>query len=229
MFDRTIKPNNDLSVFNDIDTLYEKSIIEDNGKFICPVCGKSYKTEKGAKNHMSKRDCFSYLVLIKDTMLELTCYSLYKLLVAEMGTISRVSVTSFRKSGYYKAVAKFVIFCKLHEVKDINSYLRYINSKGVDSVHALLKVGVKETTLREYRIYLQKNPEEIDSVSFFEKYADYLETDDKFLIRSIEKGHISLLYLVTGQNQFDIDERIEGLPIDYQNRIFEVSDQIIQS
>lgn len=227
MFDRKVKPTAELSVFNNIDSLYEQDIIEDEGRYICPVCNKSYKTEKGVKNHMRKKDCFSYQTLIKNTMLELTCYTLYKLLLAEMNSLGNVSISSFRKSGYYKPIAKFVIFCKLHEVKDINSYLRYINSKGVNSIHGLLKVGVKESTLRDYRIHLQRNPEEIDNSLFLEKYLDALKTDDKFLVRSIEKGHISLMFLALSQNEFDFDERVESLPVDYQNRIFEISEKII--
>ena len=224
-----IKMTRDLSVFNDIDSLYSKEPIEQtDGSFQCPVCMKKYKSIKGVNKHMEKRDCFSYLALLKDTMMELSCYQLYKLLMAEEESNRLITVSSFRKSSYYKNIAKFMIFCKLHEVKNINSYLRFINHKGFNSAQGILKGGIKESVLRDYRFYQQLNAkDEIDSAEFLDRYEKDLLTDDNFMVRSLEKSHIGLVYLLFGQDRIDFDSRVQNLPIDYQERVFELADRIL--
>lgn len=224
-----IKTSKDLSVFNNIDQLYEQEPkLNTKNEHVCPVCGKTYKRESGIKKHMSKKDCFSYLALLKDTMLELSCYQLYKLLMVEVEPNKRITVSLFRKSNYYKNIARFMIFCKLHEIKNINSYILYINHQGADHPQTILKQGIKEATLHDYRLYQQLNAaKEIDSVEFMDRYKKDLLTDHKFLVRSLEKSHIGLIYLAFEQQEFDFDERVDSLPLDYKNRVLDLADKVL--
>ena len=216
-------------VFNNIKDLYEQEYTKnDQGKFVCPVCGKVYKTEKAIQKHMNRQDCFTYLSLLKDTMTEVKVYTLYKNLVEAFNPKARVSFTRFRKSKQYKPCARFILFCHSNEVKEIETYIEWLSwSKNCSNMSSILSTGVKETVLREFRIH-QQVTEDIKSQTFYERYKDDLKTDAHFLTRSIEKSHISVTYLATKED-FNFEETLQNLPVDYQQRIESLIQQIIES
>jgi len=217
-----------LKVLNNIEQLYQQPVIKTNEGWQCPVCGKGYKSEKRAKTHVDKQDCVTYQSLLKDTLLEIKVFSVYKLIIAAYSPAAKVSLQSFRKSRYYKAVSKFVMFCHLHEIKDVIKYLEWINwEKDIHHMNALLSNGVKESVLREYRMHCQVI-DDIDSDAFYERNEKALKQDPQFLVRSIEKALISITYLAYKEN-FNFENTMESLPIDYKNRVKEIIEYVIRN
>jgi len=220
--------NEALKVLNNIEQLYEQPLIKLDNEWQCPVCKKIYKSEKRAKTHLEKQTCVTYQSLLKDTLLEIKIYNMYKLLIAAYNPHAKISLRSFRKSRYYKAVSKFVMFCALHEIKDLIKYLEWINwKKEIHHMNSLLSTAIKESTLREYRLYCQTT-DEIDSDPFYERYGDSLKTDPHFLTRSIEKALVSVSYLAF-KEEFDFEKTMENLPIDYKNRVKEIIEYVIKN
>lgn len=215
-----------LKIFNDINALYEQDLIFNGEKYACPVCKKEYKSEKRARKHLDKQDCFSYVDLLKNTLLEIKIFQLYKDLIASVNPRARATLQSFRKGTFYRSTSKFVIFCHIHEVKVMEDYITWLNQeKGFDMIQKILSQGIKESTLREYRSYQRKN-EQIASEPFYEKYRDDLIEDGQFLTRSLEKSHISIRYLAT-RDDFPFEEILSNLPRDYQNRVEGIASEVL--
>lgn len=213
-------------IFNDIEEQYNVPPIKTEDRWVCPVCKKEFKTETGVRKHMEKKFCFTYQTLLKDTLLEIKVYQMYKTLIAAYNENAKVSLKSFRKSKFYASVSKFVIFCQIHEVKDAIKYLEWLNwFCGWNHMNALLSNGIKESNVRNYRLYLQAS-EDIDSETFYDRYKTGLVTDPAFLTRSIEKSLISIRFLAK-QEDFDFENIMENLPLDYQNRITEIIEHVI--
>lgn len=219
-----------LKAFNDIGALYDAGPkILKNGIIMCPVCNKTYQTETGAKKHIEKRDCYRLIDEIKDTLHETKAYGIYQEVVAAINPKARVSINTFRKSPLYNQIARFSLFCSMHEVFDALEYLSFINmKKGLEDVRSALSAGLEEANLREFRILAHKY-DIIPSDLFFQRYKDDLINDDDFFIRSVEKAKIGLKFLArkSESGEFPFEERCESLPIDYQNRLTAILDVIV--
>lgn len=211
-----------LSVVNEITQLYEKPPIKTKSGFDCPVCGKNYKTEKGITKHMSEQDCYSIKHVFNGTIIESNALILFEEI---MGNTSNLFV--FRRSKLYAGIMKFVVFCMMNEVKEVGTYYAYINEchpKFRSKSHAhTLSFGRKETTLREFRDFLQKNPIFIDTDKFISRYKNDLIEDPKFLIRSIEKAHVSIMTIIQDR---ELSKAIDDLPIGYYQRLEELYERI---
>ena len=213
---------------NDIDKLYDSGLIEnDDGTFSCPVCNKVYKRRKSAEEHLESRDCFSLLDMFKDTANEMKGYGLYKGLILSANPKARTTINTFRKSKYYNSVMRYVSFAGIHELKERTSeYLDWlIEFKNFSNINGLLSNAIKESFLREFRLFLQKHGHiMIDSAKFYDRYNEDLSEDSHFFIRSIEKGHIWIGYF--GEVDFDIDGVYDSLPADYQIRFDKILKEI---
>lgn len=216
-----------MKTMNDVNAVYDQGLKTlKNGLMVCPVCEKTYQNELAARRHVDKRDCYKMQDIIGGTVHETKAYGLYKELIAAMSPKAQISISTFRKSPMYGPVSRFTMFCSLHEVYDSNSYLAYLNEVvKIEQVNTLLKAGLDEQHLREFRVYAHKY-DLIPSDKYYDNYRDDLLTDDEFLVRSIEKARVGLTFLAM-RDDFPFEERFSKLPIDYQNRISAIADEIL--
>lgn len=216
-----------VKTMNDIDAMYDAGMKKlNNGLLLCPVCGKSYKCQIAANKHIAARDCHSMKDLVKGTVHEVKGYAMYQLLVSNLNPSARITLTTFQKSPMYNPVMKFTMFCSLHAVFDCNVYLSWLNEiKKFVHVNQILKEGIREDNLREFRLFAQKY-NLIPSEKIYNAYREDLLTDDEYLVRCIEKAQIGLNFLAR-QEDFPFEERLAALPVDYQNRITEIAEAIL--
>ena len=216
-----------LKTLNDIDAVYDKGLkYLKNKLMICPVCEKSYSSETAAKKHLEARNCHKMQDVISGTVHETKAYAMYKVIISSMKPDAKISLTTFRKSPLYNQIARFTMFCSLHSVFDADVYLAWLNEvKGIENVSTVLKEGVREDNLREFRIFAQKY-DIIPSEKIYNAYRDDLLTDDDFLVRCIEKAQIGILFLAD-QPDFPFEDRLASLPLDYQNRVEAVIEAIL--
>lgn len=209
---------------NDIDELYDgANPIPDGDGFKCPVCIKKLKTEKGMLKHIAERDCYDVKALFAFTHHEEKALILFQSVMADVAPQARTSPSAFRKNKAYAGFIKFVIFCALHQVQDMELYFGFIRDvMGFRHVNGGLSAGIKETTLSKFRQWLMTVPEFIDSATFIDRYRDDLIEDSHFLIRSLEKAHVHILDVVQEPN-LDIDSLEDRLPVDYWNRLMEIT------
>lgn len=216
-----------LKTLNDVDAVYDSGLKQLKNKlFVCPMCEKTYTCETSAKKHLDARNCHKMLDLIKDTVHETKAYAMYKVIISSMNPGAQISLGSFRKSPLYNQIARFTMFCSLHSVFDADVYLSWLNEiKKFDSVPVILKQGISEENLREFRLFAHKF-NIIPSEKIYNKYRDDLLTDDEYFVRCIEKAQIGLVFLLQ-QEDFPFEERMKSLPIDYQNRITAIAEAIL--
>ena len=198
-----------LKKHNDIDQLYEEDVYysELKEKYICPVCGKGFQSEKGAKNHKDRRNCFNAVSLFKNTLTENKMFRIYKTFLDKGTYVSRyenVSIKNFRKEPVYKPLAKFVHFCYKNKISSMEEYFYFIYySNKTYSVKNTLEKGITNKWLRKFRKWLKENPELIDSDRFIEANYNKLKKDANFLIRSLQRSDVSLFRLM---DYIDIEE-----------------------
>lgn len=218
---------NQIKLLRDMDEVYNKQIKElPAGGYICPVCGKSYVRKVAAENHLSNKDCHKLQDVIKDTLTEMRSYAIYKDVVSQVNPNAKVGLSQFRKSKLYNGFGRFSLFCTLHEIFDPLCYVDWLNQiKGYENLPLLLKKGAEEPILREFRLFSQVM-ELMDSEKFYGSYKEDLLTDDGFFVRSIEKAKISLKWLARKED-FPFDERLASLPVDYQNRIESLIQELV--
>lgn len=216
-----------IKTMNDVGALYEKGMKKlKNGLLVCPVCEKSYRCELSANKHLNARNCHKMQDLVKGTLHETKGYAMYQLLVSNLNPSAKLSLQTFQKSPMYNPVMRFTMFCSLHSVFDCDVYLSWLNEvKGLEQVNTILKEGIREDNLREFRIFAQKHSL-MPSEKIYDAYREDLLTDDEYLVRCIEKAQISLKFLASRED-FPFEERLANLPIDYQIRITEIAEAIL--
>ena len=213
-----------IKTINDLDKLYDNGAQMMGGVYVCPVCNKQYKSKNGADKHIAKRDCYDLKHLFGGTATELKGYALYKELLPE----AKVDIRTYRKSPYYNSTIRFHIFSNLNDLHDQKeSYLTWLNEfKGCDKINTLMKAAIKESNLREFRLFLQKYPRFIDSDTFYSRFKGDLVKDGKFFIRSLEKAKVSLHYIVQ-RDDFPFEEVMENLDPEYQIRFEDLANKVL--
>jgi len=218
-----------IKTVNDISSLYEGGLIEEDGKYTCPVCNKTYKRKTSAEKHIEKQDCYSIEDMFANTVHETKAYSLYKSMISLKNPRAIVSMANFRKGSLYKNAVKFIVFCNLHEVKKPDLYYVWLRDmKNLKTENQILLYGQEETNLRDYRDFLQVNPTHIDSKAFFNRHKDLMEQDYNFFIRSVEKSHIGVTYLSNDHEDWIVD-MLGKVPVDYFNRFIAIYDKVENS
>lgn len=195
---------------NSLDEIYNRVIVQnDEGKFVCPVCQREYKSRLNADTHIGKRSCHSQLDLFKDTALEESAYDFYKMAIGYFNSKARVSLKSFRCSKTYGTTIDFVMFCMQHHI-DREMYLMWVkkNYKCKYFNQTLAKGNNESITLRAYYSHLRKHEYLIDSEDFADANHDSLLDDDNFLVNAIYKGKIGISYAV---NHYKLDERVDDM------------------
>ncbi|MDA3806866.1 MAG: hypothetical protein PF440_03045 [Thiomicrorhabdus sp.] len=211
-----------IKVTNDIDKLYDSgSKSHADGTFSCPVCDKVYKTEKGITGHMTKRDCFSLLSIFKNTINETKGYAIYKQLIVAYKPTANVMINTFRKSPFYNGTLRFVAFSAIHGV-DFDMLVWLHEYKKCNQINKILSEAIKESNLKEFRMFLQLNGEIlIDNGVFYGRYRDDMIEDEDYLVRSLEKAHISLAYLAN-KKDFPFDDVVSKLSYGYRMRFEQI-------
>ncbi|MBG24083.1 MAG: hypothetical protein CMF22_11610 [Idiomarinaceae bacterium] len=209
-----------LNEFKEISEIFEgKELIHHSDTdFECPVCGKHYKTEKGAIKHLSSRSCAKKQDIFGGSMYESNAFIMYTNIVHDMKPNARVTIKTFRKSPMYGLVIDFVLSTSLFEIKDRGLYFSYLRDIRDLHPNSALKAGTEETNAREFRTFLQVYPKYVDSAKFFGQYGDDLIEDDEFLVRSIEKSDITLRWLMDCRKH-NFEKMLDELPIGLSMRI----------
>lgn len=215
------KTASDLKIMNSVDAMYDVTLVPlKNGINLCPVCGKTFAKFWALERHFAQKNCHTLRDVAKGTLTELRAYQLYKDVISEVNPKARISLKTFIKSKFYNQFVRLSMFCTLHEITDVLAYLDWLNQiKNLTNLPTLLKVGIEEQSMREFRLF-SHSCDLMGSAKFFERFKDELESDDLFFIRSIEKAKISIYWLA--MNHPDFDGRMNRLPVDYQNRIMEL-------
>lgn len=209
-----------IKTFNEVGRLYDRGLIQkDDSTFECPVCHKEYKSKVAGEKHVDKMDCYKMQDVFMDTEYEAMAHELYISVITNENPMARTGIRVFRKAKSYGPFLKFIIFTSYHQVSDKGLYYSWLNEiVGFRYTNKILSEGTNEGRLREYRLWLQRHPQYIDSQTFFERHAEALQNDQQFLIRSLEKSHIGIRYLMSAHG-FDFDGVVDALDPGYYMRL----------
>ena len=207
---------------NNVDELYNSGLIVTDDGWKCPVCEKNYKINGFAQKHLDKRDCFTMVHLFRDTDLEPSIRTIANHLVAQyIGARAFRSMKSFRKSRYYNPVAKIMLYNILNGVNDIEKYIMW----GMDHCgngefwHLTKFLGRDILSLTDYYRYKIRNITIEEQEKFYHKMKYELHTNSIFLIRSLEKGDITLLFLA---EKMDIGKFVDSISEIQRQRLLEI-------
>lgn len=179
-------------MFNDIESLYEKPIINDpiTGEFICPVCGKKTKRKETIEKHIAQRNCADLKDICAGTVYEKRALDLYNI------EGNQLSLSVFRKSNVYNVTLRFVMFCADIETSPDNliTYIQATSEKLPSFVQCMTRIDSLDKNA--YRLWLQHHHTiMIDSVGFYKANKENLQ-DENFLKSSIIKGKIAFDFLL---------------------------------
>lgn len=215
-----------VKLVNDVSSLYQEGLLKEDGGYVCPVCKKKYKQLGSAHKHLDRQDCYTVKDLFSGTEYENNAYVFFQSVMSGVNPSARITKQIFVKSKSYSSFVRFILFTSYHDVVDKGLYYSWLHEiVGLKHVNKILSEALKETRLREFRKFLQKNSELIDSESFVDKYRDDLIEDQHFFIRSIEKSHVSVAYL-SSCAEFPFDEVCGSLYDDYYLRLMEIVDAL---
>lgn len=197
---------------NDIDMLYSKCDIENSLE--CCVCKKTFKTKNRLISHITKKNCYSYQDVFADTEIESYVYTnIFKVFYKAKNGIC--SINKFRTSKFYKTIIDLCMFCRRNRV-DINEYINF----GIDNYYLggnpfiLFYRLNKESTLKEF--YKKRIPQ---SETFIDSNKERLHKDKNFLIRSLERGDITIDKVI---NVLGINNIINDLTENQEYRLMEI-------
>lgn len=176
--------------YNTVDDIYgNKQVIFDDEDNIyrCPVCRKKYKQAEKVTKHFNNRACHTAKDVFANTYLEQGMCRIY-------GT---TNATKFAKSGAYKRIGKFFIFCIKHRIESPERYAEFCmlfhkaHAKG--RLHALA-LGMNDDTLGRFREFIIKNPSLIENEKFFNENETMLRNDLTAVCMALEQARVSLAY-----------------------------------
>ena len=220
-----------INVINDVDKLYQDALIESDDGYKCNVCGKVYKKLKSAQDHISKQDCYNALDLFKNTQNEVGGFKLFRDVLSRLNPSARISITIFRRSPSYGLCVKTFIFCNINGLSEqmMLEYAVWLETrKKVKTLNGIMTYIKNENNLKDFRCFCRINHEIlINSKPYLRKYEDELKTDSLFLVRSLEKALISIHYLLNNTDWFT-DSFVESLPLEYQERIMAIVDEVCE-
>jgi hypothetical protein len=123
----------------------------------------------------------------------------------------------FRKNRMYKGSLRFVVTCYSWEIKDMGLYYSFIMSEtGRENPSYIFKVSMDEKTVRKYREFLHQNPSKFIGDEFLETHREQLLQDSLFLVRSVEKAHVSMESVMGDP---DFCDMVEDVPYEYFERL----------
>lgn len=207
-----------MKMINDIDEMYDINIRHYKtikGTYNCPLCKGDYVSKETFEIHLAKKDCYDIKDLVADTLIEDVAFKWFvEVMEADKGK-SIYNVAKFRKDRLFKAFIQTAIFCSQHQERRLMQYLAFMMLvKKFKRVGTAVRNMMKESNLRDFRMFLHVN-DEIDDTVFVQQHLEDLKTDHHFLVRSLEKAEMSLQTLL----EWDLDTIMANMPIDYKERI----------
>ena len=182
-------------IFNDLSEIYDRTIIENDGSFICPICNKKAKRRETIEKHLFIKNCHNYRDIFMDTESEKIIYKLYKTLLSIFNNRVRgATLGEFRKHSYYTILAKVFIFCFSNKIP-LPLYVNYCLERflhKVDNPFIAISMGNKETELKDFMVWRRTNGDAEESIKFLNKYHHQLLQDTTFSLRVLERGDIDI-------------------------------------
>lgn len=172
-----------------IEEIYDQDIPFDGEHYWCPVCLKKYKNKGWLMKHLGKQQCFSLKDILSGTDLEKELFELYKML-----NPSECTKKMMYNDPIFDRLATFLNFCRSNRI-DPSFYLAYNQARFEQyGPYKIIDIGMKNKTLKEFYEFRRNHPEFNDQEAFIETYRDRLVSEPKFLIRSFERGDITLSF-----------------------------------
>jgi hypothetical protein len=188
-------------IINSVDELYNAhDIIRKNseGKWVCPVCGKSYVHASRVEKHFEDRSCFSPRDIFKHTEVEREAFSL----AAEIKERGFFSMSVFRKSNYYVLLNQFILTCWIHNIHSPLLLFAYISEVKVGRKYSSNTAYIAKKLLndpmdcvQDFRQWIQCQP--VDNMELEKENIEKLKArkgDESFvptLLWKIRYAHIS--------------------------------------
>lgn len=216
-----------IQLINDLNFLFGQI---DSLDLSCPFCDKEYINKKSFDKHIQKAieteyACAKPIYLFEDTATEE--YGLqYYIDIMNMFYKKpvRVTMTSFRSSKIYASMCEYVLFTMEKKLGSLE-YMRYVfrqfkvlpKAPGV-----ILKKAKEESTLAAYFKFRRHHQEIIMSKDFHDKHKETIETDDRFLMKSLRRGDVSFDYSFDNLN---LQERYQLFDMDLQVQMESLLDE----
>ena len=209
--------------YNDISYLFEQQPECDWNKmeFTCPVCNKKYRTRAGLEKHMKQQDCAPATKIFADTLTEDLSLAFFKETVGEYNPKQRTSLKALRASKSYKPLMRYILHCMANKQDPYMFFYWITKQKKPKYYNQALSMGLKDSTLIEYRNFLIYNQHLIESEDFFEHNEQEVLNDDWFLVRSLERGDVGLDYCINSEN-IDLMKRVENMSVGVRSSLANV-------
>lgn len=196
-----------MKLFRDLDEIYIGDIRQTNYGWMCPVCDKTYKRESAAIKHWHKRECHSLVDRLAGLPFERRMFDFYKQFSAEFLSGGPVSLGQFRKnSASYRRIFDFLVLCVDKHIENPYQFAEYqlICSKYLPPYAALSRAKYE---YQHFIDFLRREPDLIDSESYYEKHQEELQDDMTACLNALEHANIGLDYLLS---KIDLDRLIDG-------------------
>jgi uncharacterized Zn finger protein (UPF0148 family) len=216
-----------LQLINDLTPLYD-DIRE--GTMTCPFCDKEYKQVRAFEKHMGKAieeeyACAKPIKLFKDTFTEENAVQYYiDIMNLFYKKPVRASLHSFRGSKMYASMCEYTLFTMEKHISSLE-YMRFVFrqfKKLPKAPGVILKVAKEESMVTSYFKFKRHHQDWIKSDDFYEGHKEYLETDDRFLMKSLRRGDVSFEFSFSHLN---LRERYTRFDLDLQVQMEELLDE----
>lgn len=210
---------------NDLTELYAKPVIGNkDGSFKCPVCLKDYQTRVGIMKHMEAKECASAVSLFTGTITEEIGYKFYSEVCHHYANRAPMKTSTFRKNKAYKPVLRFILHCMTNKT---DPYLYFFFLQSMCGKHRFITIplsaGLKDTSLKAFRVHLMRNEELIESEKFFNSNEANFNADPSFVVRAVQRGDIGMMWLI---NNFNLVEKASNYPEAIRIALIKVLDLI---
>jgi hypothetical protein len=183
------------NLFNELADIYKFPIFTNEyGKFVCPVCEKTYAREVSAHKHYNAMTCFSMRDVFADTKSEARMYDMYKAVMAVLGAKNRITMRTFRRSPQYKTIGNFFLFCYSNKIRVWEDYfnfgLEFYPNNG--NHFGMLPYMMRESTLQKYYCWRREHLTDDASESYIDQFEDFLIEDTGYMLQALERGEFKL-------------------------------------
>lgn len=207
-----------MKLFNGIDEIYQQELITlPDGRFECPVCGRTYKRQGAAQDHLLKQDCHSYRNIFYDTNAEPVLLNIYTHLLSINRGSRKPTMRQLRACKQYNQIARFYLFCYQHQLPRPLDYLMYVlENTRWKTPYVGLSYAIKESMLTGFQEAKKEYCDDAANEDFWTRHEDQIQNDNNFVLRALEKGEIHISYLFS---KLDVDAFFDRLSIFEQERL----------
>lgn len=192
-------------LFNELDDIYNKDIIDITNGHRCPVCDKVYKRKVSAEKHLTKKNCHSNRQVFRGTIAEDMFYQLYLNVATINATVTLSRVSFMRNNFYYNLIARYYMYCRNHNIQNIAGYIEWVlrTQYCKSNPYNSFRIAVRDDVYEEYHKRRRYLVTEEESQKFYNEHHDHLVCDTSYVIRCLENGNIHYEFLF---NQIDADD-----------------------